>query len=197
MEEFSDIQIKTELLDSAAIDRALTRIAHEILETHKGVDGLVLVGIKRRGVPLAERLAAKIEQIEHACITVGSLDIQMYRDDLTEKAAMPLVAEPQLQFDVTGKSIVLVDDVIFTGRTVRAALEALINLGRPLRIELAVLVDRGHRELPIRADYIGKNVPTSARELIAVQVKEVDGADRVLIVDLQAAGRELFFFGSN
>lgn len=171
------------LMDHDAIRRALTRIAHEIIERNKGVAHLMLVGIKTRGVPLARRLADKIAQIEGERLPVGELDITLYRDDLTYKSEdeQPLVKAGTFPVDITGKTVVLVDDVLYTGRTVRAALDALIDRGRPGRIQLAVLVDRGHRELPIRPDFVGKNVPTSREEQIVVQVVEVDQIDRVHI----------------
>lgn len=172
---------KAQILDAEGIRRALTRMAHEIIERNKGVGDLALIGIRRRGVPIAIRLANLIRQIEGRDLPVGSLDITLYRDDLTQLSYQPLVYRTEVNFPVTGKRVVLVDDVIYTGRTARAALDALMDLGRPAVIELAVLVDRGHRELPIRADYIGKNVPTSRKEVISVLIKEVDGEDRVVI----------------
>ncbi|NLJ34380.1 MAG: bifunctional pyr operon transcriptional regulator/uracil phosphoribosyltransferase PyrR [Firmicutes bacterium] len=175
------MRTKTELLDKTAMRRALTRIAHEILEKNKGTRDLMLVGIRTRGAPLAQRLANKIEKIEGVKVPIGSLDITLYRDDLIERNSHPVLSESDLPQSVQDKVIVLVDDVLFTGRTVRAALDALVDCGRPRRIQLAVLVDRGHRELPIRADYVGKNVPTSRRETIAVRVKEIDKEDRVLL----------------
>ena len=175
------LRTKTELLDEIAMRRALTRIAHEILEKNKGTGDLMLVGIRTRGVPLARRLANKIERIEGVQIPIGSLDITLYRDDLKERNSNPVLSESDLPVGVQDKVIVLVDDVLFTGRTVRAALDALVDYGRPRRIQLAVLVDRGHRELPIRADYVGKNVPTSRRETIAVKVREIDNEDRVIL----------------
>lgn len=162
------------ILDEAAIRRALTRIAYEILERNKGVEDMVLVGIKTRGVTLAQRLAERIKQIEGKELAIGELDITLYRDDLTEKSEHPQVRETDVP-DVTGKKVVLIDDVLFTGRTIRAAMDALIDLGRPQLIQLAVLVDRGHRELPIRPDFVGKNVPTSRSEIISVVVSEIDG----------------------
>lgn len=174
---------KAQILDQAGIRRSLTRIAHEIIERNKGTDDLVLVGIRRRGVPLAERLAERIMDIEGHSVPVGILDITLYRDDLTTLAHQPLVHSTEISFPVEGKIVVLVDDVIFTGRTIRAALGALIDLGRPKVIQLAVLVDRGHRELPIRADYVGKNVPTSKKEEISVRLQEIDGEERVVILE--------------
>jgi pyrimidine operon attenuation protein/uracil phosphoribosyltransferase len=169
------------LLDEDAVRRALTRIAHEIIERNKGIENCVLVGIKTRGIYLAERLASKIKEIEEYSIPVGELDITLYRDDLSHKREdhEPVLKGTQLPVDITGKIVILVDDVLFTGRTVRAALDALIDLGRPQVIQLAVLVDRGHRELPIRPDFVGKNVPTSNTEIIAVQLTEVDKVDQV------------------
>ncbi|WP_378952093.1 bifunctional pyr operon transcriptional regulator/uracil phosphoribosyltransferase PyrR [Pelosinus sp. sgz500959] len=172
---------KTVIMDEQAIRRALIRIAHEIIENNKGIEDLVLVGIRTRGVPLAERLAAEIERIEGRCLTVGLLDITLYRDDLSTLSYQPVVHQTQIPVDINGKIVVLVDDVLYTGRTVRAALDAVIDLGRPKVIQLAVLVDRGHRELPIRADYVGKNVPTSSKEIVGVQLMPVDQADRVVI----------------
>ncbi|WP_183252217.1 bifunctional pyr operon transcriptional regulator/uracil phosphoribosyltransferase PyrR [Anoxybacteroides tepidamans] len=174
---------KAVVMDEQAVRRALTRIAHEIIERNKGIDGCVLVGIKTRGIYLAKRLAERIEQIEGAAIPVGELDITLYRDDLTTKTSdkEPLVKGSNIPFDVTNKKVVLVDDVLFTGRTVRAAMDAIIDFGRPAQIQLAVLVDRGHRELPIRADFVGKNIPTSSAEMIVVELQEVDGLDQVSI----------------
>lgn len=172
---------KVQVMDEAAIRRALTRIAHEILERNKGTENLGLVGIYTRGVPLAQRLAALIRIIEHADVPVGALDITLYRDDLSTIGPQPVVRRTDVPFDVADKTIVLVDDVLYTGRTARAALDALIDLGRPARIQLAVLVDRGHRELPIRADFVGRNLPTARSELISVRLKETDGVDEVVI----------------
>ena len=171
------------ILDQEAINRALMRIAHEILEKNKGTQDLCLVGIRKRGVYLAQRLAADIKHIENKDVTVGILDITLYRDDLTMIAAKPIVHKTEIDFDITDKNLVLVDDVLYTGRTIRAALDALIDFGRPKSIQLAVLVDRGHRELPIRADYVGKNIPTSANETVEVRLAEVDGVDEVVIVE--------------
>ncbi|OAO81177.1 Uracil phosphoribosyltransferase / Pyrimidine operon regulatory protein PyrR [Anoxybacillus flavithermus] len=174
---------KAIVLDEQAIRRALTRIAHEIIERNKGIDGCVLIGIKTRGIYLAKRLAERIEQIEGTSIPVGELDITLYRDDLTVKTAErePLVKGTDIPFSVTNQKVILVDDVLFTGRTVRAAMDAVMDLGRPAQIQLAVLVDRGHRELPIRADFVGKNIPTSSAERIVVELKEVDDIDQVSI----------------
>ena len=172
---------KTVLMDSQAIKRALIRISHEIVEKNKGVSGIILVGIRTRGVPLAERLAAEIQSIEGIALPVGILDITLYRDDLSSMNHQPVVHQTQIPADINGKTIILVDDVLFTGRTIRAALDAIIDLGRPRSIQLAVLVDRGHRELPIRADYVGKNVPTSRREIVSVQLDAIDQDERVVI----------------
>jgi len=177
----SELVDKTVLLDAPAIRRALTRIAHEIIEKNKGVDHIVLVGIRTRGLPLAERIAAEIEVIEGKKLPVGVLDITLYRDDLSTLSYQPIVHPTQLPVDITDKTIVLIDDVLYTGRTIRAALDAIIDMGRPKTIQLAVLVDRGHRELPIRADYVGKNVPTAAREVVSVQLNTVDQAEQVVI----------------
>lgn len=172
---------KTIIMDEQAIRRGLIRIAHEIIENNKGVENLVLVGIRTRGVPLAERLATEIKRIEGVGLPVGILDITLYRDDLSTLSYQPVVHQTQIPVDINGKKIVLIDDVLYTGRTVRAALDAIIDIGRPKVIQLAVLVDRGHRELPIRADYVGKNVPTSSKEVVGVQLMPVDQADRVVI----------------
>jgi len=172
---------KAQVLDEQGIDRALTRIAHEILERTQGTEGLAMVGIRTRGVSLARRIADKIRAIEGEAPEVGVLDITLYRDDIGLLAEQPTVKATEIPFSVKGKTVILVDDVLFTGRTIRAALDALIDLGRPRMIQLAVLVDRGHRELPIRPDYVGKNLPTSRREAVAVLLKEHDGEDRVVI----------------
>ena len=169
------------ILDEAEIRRAVTRIAHEILEHNHGASGVVLVGIANRGDDLARRLAAEIERIEGATLPVGVLDITFYRDDIGMRAEAPEVHETRIDFDITGRTVVLVDDVLYTGRTIRAALDALVDFGRPTAIQLAVLVDRGHRELPIRADYVGKNVPTRTDEQVRVALKELDGEDAVVV----------------
>lgn len=175
---------KNVIMDEMAMKRALTRIAHEIIERNKGVDNVAVVGIRRRGGPLAQRLAARIQEIEGINVPVGILDITLYRDDLTTLSSQPQVRRTEVDFDVSGMNVVLVDDVLYTGRTIRAALDALIDLGRPKSIQLAVLIDRGHRELPIKADFIGKNVPTSRQEVISVQVKEIDTKDEVVIQEI-------------
>ncbi|MEA0554360.1 bifunctional pyr operon transcriptional regulator/uracil phosphoribosyltransferase PyrR [Lysinibacillus irui] len=174
---------QNELLDSPSMARALTRIAHEIIERNKGIDECILVGIKTRGAFLARRLAQRIEKIEGKPIRTGELDITLYRDDLTTKHEneQAHVEQVDIEYVVKNQKIILVDDVLYTGRTVRAALDAVMDLGRPAQIQLAVLVDRGHRELPIRADYVGKNVPTSGSERIIVNLQEVDGDDCVII----------------
>lgn len=176
---------KAVVLDEQAIRRALTRIAHEIIEKNKGIEGCVLVGIRTRGIYLANRLAERIQQIEGKAITVGELDITLYRDDLTTKTdnQEPLVKGSDIPIDVTNQKVILVDDVLYTGRTVRAALDALVDLGRPSSVQLAVLVDRGHRELPIRADYVGKNIPTSSSEKIVVELTEIDEQEQVSIYE--------------
>jgi pyrimidine operon attenuation protein/uracil phosphoribosyltransferase len=171
----------TLVMDAAAIERALTRMAHEILEQNPRVDALAFIGIRTHGAPLARRLAAKAGQIQHRQFPVGELDIAMHRDDIALRDSLPKVGASHIPFDVTGKTVVLVDDVLFTGRTVRAALDEIIDFGRPQRIQLAVLVDRGHRELPIRPDFVGKNLPTALHERVRVRLVEVDGKDEVVI----------------
>ena len=171
------------LMEEAEIARATTRIAHQILERNKGAAGLVFVGIAARGDHLAYRLAREIERIEGTEVPVGVLDITFYRDDIGLRSEAPEVHETRIGFDITGKTVVLVDDVLYTGRTIRAAMDALVDFGRPDVIQLAVLVDRGHRELPIRADYVGKNVPTSARETVEVRLAETDGEDEVVVCE--------------
>ena len=178
------MEFKAEIMDEAAIRRSLIRIAHEIIEKNKGTDNIALVGIKSRGVPLAKLIAKNIEKIEGKDIFVGELDIKHYRDDLTEVQELPEASPLDTVFDVTGKDIILVDDVLFTGRTVRAAIEAIFSIGRPSSIQLAILVDRGHRELPFRADYVGKNVPTSTSELISVQIQDFDNSTSVKLYQL-------------
>lgn len=174
--------VKNVCMDADEIERSLVRIAHQILETSKGADNLALVGIVTRGDLLAKRLAEKIEQIEGTKVPLGKLDISFYRDDFATHFA-PEVHSTEIDFDMDGKDVVLVDDVLFTGRTIRAALDALMDIGRPARVELAVLVDRGHRELPIRADYVGKNVPSAAQENVRLFLEEVDGKSEVEILE--------------
>ena len=171
--------VRSRLLEEGDVRRAVTRIAHEILERNKGAGDVVLVGIAARGDDLARRLATEVQRIEGTEVPVGVLDITFYRDDIGLRAEAPEVHETRIPFDVTGKAVVLVDDVLFTGRTIRAALDALVDFGRPHAVQLAVLVDRGHRELPIRADYVGKNVPTRASEQVRVLTTETDGRDAV------------------
>ena len=175
---------KTSIMDADGIRRALIRIAHEITEKNRGVENVALVGIRTRGVPLAARIAEEIRKIENAEVPVGSLDITLYRDDLTTMGYNPVIHGTEINFDITGKHIVLVDDVLYTGRTIRAALDAIIDMGRPNSIQLAVLIDRGHRELPIRADYAGKNVPTSRRETIEVALQEEGKEDEVILGEI-------------
>jgi pyrimidine operon attenuation protein / uracil phosphoribosyltransferase len=170
------------ILGADGVRRALTRIAHEILERNQGTDGLLLAGLRRRGVPLAERLAALVERFEGVRVPVGELDVTMFRDDLAMRGPGPALQRSSMPQDVTDARVVLVDDVLYTGRTVRAALEAILSYGRPRQIQLAVLVDRGHRELPIRADYVGKNLPTAQDEQVEVRLQEVDGRDEVALI---------------
>jgi pyrimidine operon attenuation protein/uracil phosphoribosyltransferase len=177
------LRVKGRLMSASEIERTLVRLAHEIVEKSNGSSDLALVGIKRRGVPLAERLGKLISTIEKRPIDTGILDIQFYRDDLTTAGLRPVVTPGALGFDVNGRDVVLCDDVLYTGRTIRAALDALFAYGRPRRVQLAVLIDRGHRELPIEATYIGRRVPTSSREIIEVKFNEVDGDEQVLLVE--------------
>ena len=172
---------KAQLMDEKAIGRAITRISHEIIERNKGIEDVVLVGLKTRGVPIADRIGKKIQQIEGASVNTGEVDITLYRDDLKKIDVDPVINGSNVQFSIDDKIVILVDDVLYTGRTVRSALDAIIDIGRPKAIQLAVLVDRGHRELPIRADYVGKNVPTSKGEIISVKLSEIDGEDSVTI----------------
>ncbi len=175
-------RVKAEVMDASAIDRALTRIAHEILESNKGADNIALAGILTRGAFVAQRLAERIKRIEGADVPVGSIDISFYRDDLATRIN-PEVHRTDIPFDVESRDVILVDDVLYTGRTIRAAMDAIMDYGRPCSVQLAVLVDRGHRELPIRADYVGKNVPTSRRERVKVTVVEHDDADSAVIME--------------
>lgn len=174
---------KAKILDKDGLARTLLRIAHEILEKNRGTGNLVLIGIRTRGAHLARRIQECVKKIDQADVRVGILDITLYRDDLTLISTQPIVHKTEIDFDITGKNVILIDDVLYTGRTVRAALDALVDFGRPRSIQLAVLVDRGHRELPIRADYVGKNIPTSQDEIIEVHLEEVDGQDEVIIVE--------------
>ena len=177
------LRLKGRLMSASEIERTLVRLAHEIVEKSNGSTDLALVGIKRRGIPLAERLGKLISQIEKRPVDTGVLDIQFYRDDLSTAGVRPLVTPGAIGFDIEGRDVVVCDDVLYTGRTVRAALDALFDHGRPRRVQLAVLIDRGHRELPIEATYVGKNIPTSSREIIEVKFSEVDGSDQVLLVE--------------
>ena len=176
-------KIKSKIIDGDGVRRAIMRISHEIVEKNKGTDGLILVGIRRRGVPLAERIQRYIEEFEGIKIPLGVLDITLYRDDLSTIDVQPVVHETDIPINIEGKTVILVDDVLYTGRTIRAALEAVMDRGRPGRVQLAVLVDRGHRELPIRADFVGKNLPTSRREIVAVCLQEVDESEEVLLLE--------------
>jgi len=190
MSESQDVpalRVKGRLMSASEIERTLVRLAHEIVEKSNGSEDLVLVGIKRRGVPLAERLSKLITGIEKRPVSSGVLDIQFYRDDLTTADVRPVVTPGAIGIDIEGRDVVLCDDVLYTGRTVRAALDALFDHGRPRRVQLAVLIDRGHRELPIEASYIGKHVPTSSREIIEVKFHEVDGTEEVLLVERATA----------
>lgn len=175
---------KAEIMDESGIYRAITRIAHEIIEKNKGTDDLALIGIQRRGVPLARMISQKIMEVEKKSIPVGILDITFYRDDLSTLSEHPVINGTQIDFTITGKRIVLIDDVIYTGRTIRAAIEAIMDCGRPKSVQLAVLIDRGHRELPIRPDYVGKNVPTSRNEVVHVKLFEIDKVNEVVISNL-------------
>jgi len=179
---------RQKVMDAATVRRAVTRIGHEILERNGGAKDLVLIGIKTRGGPLADRIAAVIEQIEKVQPPVGYLDITFYRDDFQTAFDQPVVQRTEILFDITGKTVVLVDDVLYTGRTIRSALDALTDLGRPRAIQLAVLIDRGHRELPIRADFVGKNIPTAPEEQVDVRLRETDKADSV-VIDRRPRGR--------
>lgn len=177
------LRVKGRLMSGSEIERTLVRLAHEVVEKSNGCDDMVLVGIKRRGVPLAERLAKLIANIEKCPVETGVLDIQFYRDDLSTADVRPIVTPGAIGCDITGKDVVLCDDVLYTGRTIRAALDALFDHGRPRRVQLAVLIDRGHRELPIQATYVGRHVPTSSREIIEVKFQEVDHDEQVLLVE--------------
>lgn len=178
---FGELGLERVILAGPDLQRAIARIAHEIVERNHGVDRLVLVGIRTRGVPLARRLQSKLKDLENTVVPLGELDITLYRDDLAERKLQPRLGRTQLPVSLSGNHVVLVDDVIFTGRSVRAALDATMDFGRPKGIQLAVLVDRGHRELPIRPDYVGKNVPTAMDEDVQVRLQETDGVDEVVI----------------
>jgi pyrimidine operon attenuation protein/uracil phosphoribosyltransferase len=178
-----DFKFKSQIMDATAMTRALSRLASEIVERNTGTGDLLLVGIRRRGVPLAERIADKIEQLEGTRPPTGQLDITLYRDDLSTVGPRPVVNKTDIPVDVTDSTIVLVDDVLYTGRTVRAALDELVDFGRPRKVELAVLIDRGHRELPIQADYVGKDVQTTDAEIVKVMLKEYDEDEQVIIVE--------------
>lgn len=182
--------VKAKIIDPAGLERTLTRLAHEILERNKGAANIVIVGIKTRGEFIAKRIARKIEEIEKVKLNIGSLDITLYRDDLLGKLEQPEMKGTDIIFDISGKDVMLIDDVLYTGRTIRAALDGLTDLGRPKSIQLAVLIDRGHRQLPIKADYVGKNVPTSFSESIRVHIREVDGEDEVLLMDVEQPTQE-------
>jgi pyrimidine operon attenuation protein/uracil phosphoribosyltransferase len=177
------LRVKGRLMSGSEIERTLVRLAHEVVEKSNGCEDMVMVGIKRRGVPLAERLARMITSIEKCQMETGVLDIQFYRDDLSTTGVRPVVTPGAIGCDITGKDVVLCDDVLYTGRTIRAAMDALFDYGRPRRVQLAVLIDRGHRELPIQATYVGRHVPTSSREIIEVKFQEVDGDEQVLLVE--------------
>ncbi|HQE96302.1 MAG TPA: bifunctional pyr operon transcriptional regulator/uracil phosphoribosyltransferase PyrR [Candidatus Marinimicrobia bacterium] len=180
-----EFRVKARLADEQGVNRTITRLAHEIIENCKGTENVGIIGVRTRGDYLAKRLARKIEEIENVKLPVGVLDVVMYRDDFRMKTKLPRVEVTDIPFDVDGKILILVDDVIYTGRTIRAALDALMDFGRPAAIQLAVLVDRGHRELPIKPDYVGKNVPTSIGEEVRVMIKEIDGKDEILLVEEQ------------
>ena len=182
---------KTKIFDSDSFRRTVTRLAHEVVERNKGTENLAIVGIRTRGEYLARRLAKKIEEIEGRTVQVGILDITLYRDDLRGRLDQPQLKSTEILFDITGKVVVLVDDVLFTGRTIRSALNALTDLGRPALIELLVLIDRGHRELPIKAEFIGKNIPTSLKQEIKVMMTETDSEDGVYLADVEDDGKEL------
>ncbi len=179
----SSTREKSQIMSASEIDRTLVRLSHEILEKSDDLNSLAFIGIRRRGVPLAERLSQKIEGIENYKVPVGILDIQLYRDDLTTLGAAPVLNATDIPFDVTGKDVILMDDVLYTGRTIRAALDALFDQGRPNRVQLLCLIDRGHREIPIAAQFVGRTVQTTKREIVEVKFKEIDEAEKVLIVE--------------
>lgn len=178
------MNLKAAILDDKAMKRALARVSHEIIEKNKGVEDIVLIGVKRRGVPLAQRIAKNIEEFEGVKVPVGSVDITLYRDDLSTLNEDPNINNDKIEVEIKDKKVIIVDDVIYTGRTVRASIDAVLHNGRPKMIQLAVMVDRGHRELPIRPDYVGKNIPTSHEEIVSVAVSEIDGEDSVKIYEV-------------
>jgi pyrimidine operon attenuation protein/uracil phosphoribosyltransferase len=182
----ANVREKGQLMSASEIERTLVRLAHEIIEKNNGISDLGLVGVRRRGVPLAERLAHIVQRIEKAPIPVGTLDITLYRDDLSTLGPKPVVQKTEMAFSVAGKNIILVDDVLYTGRTARAAMDALFQYGRPRLVQLCVLIDRGHRELPIEATYVGRKVQTSSREIIEVRLREVDDAEKVMLMEREA-----------
>lgn len=190
-EDFLFMRIKAKIIDEQNMARIITRIAHEIIEKNKGTLNLILMGVKTRGEFIAKRIQAKIKEIDNVEITLGILDATLYRDDFRKRLKQPQVSVSNITFDVSDKNIILIDDVLYTGRTVRSALNALMDLGRPNTIQLCVLVDRGHRELPIRADFVGKNIPTSINEEVKVKVSEVDGEDAVYLIDVSNEIKEM------
>lgn len=177
------MRVKSKIADAQQMSRSIARLAHEIIERNKGAGNLCLIGIRTRGDFLAKRIAEQIAQIERVTVPLGTLDITLYRDDVRQKLKLPELKRTEVHFDITDKDVILVDDVLFTGRTIRSALDALIDIGRPTTIQLAILVDRGHRELPISADYVGKNQPTAIKESVVVHLAEVDGMDEILLVE--------------
>ncbi len=179
------MQIKSKIIDSKGLNRIITRIAHEILERNKGTENLILMGMRTRGEFLANRVFSKIKEIENIELPLGVLDVTLYRDDFRTRLKQPEVSVSNITFDINEKNVILIDDVLYTGRTVRSALDAIMDLGRPNTIQLFVLVDRGHRELPIRADYVGKNIPTSIDEEIKVKMNEIDGEDAIYLIDVK------------
>jgi pyrimidine operon attenuation protein/uracil phosphoribosyltransferase len=189
-QEVEVLREKARIMDGAAMKRAVSRIAHEIIEKNKGTSNVVMIGIQRRGVTLAGRLSAHIGQVENVTVPTGRLDITFYRDDLSLLAAHPVINGTDIPFSITDRDVILVDDVLYTGRTIRAAMEAIMELGRARTIQLAVLIDRGHRELPIKSDYVGKNVPTSRSEHIAVHIVPFETEDCVLVLDMTDGGKE-------
>ena len=189
-ETIMNLKIKSKVLDAEGIKRTIQRISHEISEKNQGVKELVVIGIRSRGAFLAERIAKNLKTIEGKEVPVGAMDITLYRDDLTEVSEQPLVHSTEIDFDINGKKIILVDDVLYTGRTVRCALDELIDFGRPANIQLAVLIDRGHRELPIRPDFVGKNIPTAKDESVEVKLKETDGTEEVVILVEKREGKK-------